>query len=204
MDVISAVLADRVVAVVRAPRVADPAGLAAVLSDAGIRAIEFTFTIPDVLAVIEKVSASGALAGAGTVTDVAQAEAAIGAGARFIVSPVLVPEIVPPCRDRGVPVVLAGFTPTEVATAMRAGADAVKLFPANVGGPRYVKDLRGPFPGARLIPSGGVDERNARGFLDAGAVAVFAGSGLVPADETARGDHEGIGGRAASFIRALG
>jgi 2-dehydro-3-deoxyphosphogluconate aldolase/(4S)-4-hydroxy-2-oxoglutarate aldolase len=204
MDVISAVLGDRVVAVVRAPRVADPAGLASALNDAGIRAIEFTFTIPDVLAVIERVSASGALAGAGTVTDVAQAEAAIEAGARFIVSPVLVPEIVAPCRDRGVPVILAGFTPTEVAAAMRAGADAVKLFPASVGGPRYVKDLRGPFPDAQLIPSGGVDERNARGFLDAGAVAVFAGSGLVPADEAATGDHEAIGRRAVSFVRALG
>lgn len=203
MDVLSAVQADRVVAVVRAPGVADPAALAAALSEAGIRAVEFTFTIPDALGAIEKAAAAGALVGAGTVTEPEQAKEAIAAGARFVVSPVLVPEIVPPCREAGVPVFLAGFTPTEVAAAVAAGADAVKLFPASLGGPRYVRDLRGPFPDIRLIPSGGVDEGNARDFLDAGAVAVFAGSGLVRPEEAAEGKHEAIARRAASFVRAV-
>jgi 2-dehydro-3-deoxyphosphogluconate aldolase / (4S)-4-hydroxy-2-oxoglutarate aldolase len=203
MDVLSAVQADRVVAVVRAPGVADPAALAAALSEAGITAVEFTFTIPDALGAIEKAAAAGALVGAGTVTEPEQARAAIAAGARFVVSPVLVPEVVPPCREAGVPVFLAGFTPTEVAAAVAAGADAVKLFPASLGGPRYVRDLRGPFPDIRLIPSGGVDEGNARDFLDAGAVAVFAGSGLVRPEEAAEGKHEAIARRAASFVRAV-
>jgi 2-dehydro-3-deoxyphosphogluconate aldolase/(4S)-4-hydroxy-2-oxoglutarate aldolase len=204
MDVLAAMQADRVVAVVRARRVADPAGLAGALADAGIRAVEFTFTIPDVLVAIQKAAASGAMVGAGTVTTPGQAEAAIEAGAKFVVSPVLAPEIVPPCRDAGVPVLLAGFTPTEVAAALQAGADAVKLFPASLGGPKYVTDLRGPFPDVRLIPSGGVDEGNAAAFLEAGAIAVFAGSGLVRPQEAAEGDHDAVGRRAASFIRALG
>lgn len=204
MDVLEVVRADRVVAVVRAPSVADPAGLARVLADAGIRCVEFTFTIPGVLRAIEAAAAAGALVGAGTVTEPAQAKDAIAAGARFVVSPVLVPEIVAPCRDAGVPVVLAALTPTEVLAAARAGSIAVKLFPASLGGPRYLRDLRGPLPHVVFIPSGGVDSTNAREFLEAGAAAVFAGTELVPPELVAAGAHEEIRRRTESFVAALG
>jgi 2-dehydro-3-deoxyphosphogluconate aldolase/(4S)-4-hydroxy-2-oxoglutarate aldolase len=204
MDVLEVVRADRVVAVVRAPSVADPAGLAGVLSDAGIRCVEFTFTIPGVLRAIEAAAAVGALVGAGTVTEPAQAKDAIAAGARFVVSPVLVPEIVAPCRGAGVPVVLAALTPTEVLAAARAGSIAVKLFPASLGGPRYLRDLRGPLPHVVFIPSGGVDSTNAREFLEAGAAAVFAGTELVPPELVAAGAYEEIRRRAESFVAALG
>jgi 2-dehydro-3-deoxyphosphogluconate aldolase/(4S)-4-hydroxy-2-oxoglutarate aldolase len=194
---------DRAVAVVRAPRIADPRGLADTLANAGIRCIEFTFTTNGVLEAIEKASPSGAVVGAGTVTTPTQARDAIAAGARFVVSPALLPEIVLPCRDAGVPFFLAALTPTEVAAAVRAGTEAVKLFPAGLGGPGYLRDLLGPFPGTRFIPSGGIDESNARAFLDAGALAVFTGSKLAPAGLVANGDHAKIAERAASLLRAL-
>jgi 2-dehydro-3-deoxyphosphogluconate aldolase/(4S)-4-hydroxy-2-oxoglutarate aldolase len=194
---------DRAVAVVRAPRIADPRGLADTLAGAGIRCIEFTFTTNGVLEAIEKASPSGAVVGAGTVTTPTQARDAIAVGARFVVSPALLPEIVLPCRDGGVPFFLAALTPTEVATAVRAGTEAVKLFPAGLGGPGYLRDLLGPFPGTRFIPSGGIDESNARAFLDAGALAVFTGSKLAPAGLVASGDHAQIAERAASLLRAL-
>jgi 2-dehydro-3-deoxyphosphogluconate aldolase/(4S)-4-hydroxy-2-oxoglutarate aldolase len=204
VDAFEAIVADRVVAVVRATSVADPAGLAKTLASAGIRCVEFTFTIPGVLEAIEGASTTGAVIGAGTVLQPEQARDAIAAGARFVVSPVLAPEIVRPCSDAGVPAFLAALTPTEVLSAMRAGSTAVKLFPARVGGPRYVRDLLGPLPDARLIPSGGVDESNAREFLEAGAVAVYAGTGLVLPDLVATGDHEEIGRRAERFVASLG
>ena len=204
MDVYDTIRADRAVAVVRAPSVADPASLAKTLGEAGIRCVEFTFTIPGVLEAIEAASASGVLVGAGTVTEPGQAGDAIAAGARFVVAPVLVPEIVEPCRSAGVPVFLAAFTPTEVLAAVRAGTTAIKLFPAGLGGPGYLRDLRGPLPGVDFIPSGGVTEENAREFLDAGAVAVFAGTGLAPPDLVAAGDHQAIRERAERFVRALG
>jgi 2-dehydro-3-deoxyphosphogluconate aldolase / (4S)-4-hydroxy-2-oxoglutarate aldolase len=205
VTVVETMSADRAVAVIRAPRIADPAELARTLAAAGIRCIEFTFTTDGVLDAIEKTAtASEAVVGAGTVTTSTQARDAIAAGARFVVSPALMPEISPPCRRADIPYFLAAFTPTEVASAMAAGTEAVKLFPAGLGGPRYLTDLRGPFPGTRFVPSGGIDETNARAFLDAGAVAVFAGSKLAPAELVASGDHEEIARRAEALVRALG
>lgn len=202
MDLLETIRQDRVVAVIRAPQVADPAGLAGTLAAAGIRTVEFTFTIPAVLEAIRKASDSGALVGAGTVLHPEQAEAAVEAGARFVVSPILRPELVQAAGE--VPVFLAGFTPTEVVTALEAGAAAVKLFPARVGGPAYVSDLLGPLPEALLIPSGGIDESNAPAYLEAGAAAVYAGSSLASAPAVARGDHAEIARRAEAFVRALG
>jgi 2-dehydro-3-deoxyphosphogluconate aldolase/(4S)-4-hydroxy-2-oxoglutarate aldolase len=203
VDVLSAIRSDRVVAVVRGQQVADPAALAKTLAGAGIRAIEFTFTIPGVLAAIEAAAASGAIVGAGTVRDEGQARDALAAGARFLVSPACVPEVARVAHEAGVPVFLGALTPTEVDSALKAGTTAVKLFPAGVGGPRYLRDLRGPFPTAEFVPSGGVTEQNAREFLDAGAVAVYAGSGLLPPDLVASGDLEDVERRAHAFVAAV-
>lgn len=204
MNVLDAIRADRAVAVIRGERVADPASLAEVLAGAGIRAIEFTFTIPDVLAAIEAAAGSGALVGAGTVRDEQQARAALGAGAEFLVSPACVPAVALVGLEEGVPVFLGALTPTEVDAALKAGTTAVKLFPAGIGGPPYLRDLRGPFPTADFIPSGGITEDNARAFLDAGAIAVYAGSSLAPPDLVAAGDHQEIGRRAQAFVATLG
>jgi 2-dehydro-3-deoxyphosphogluconate aldolase/(4S)-4-hydroxy-2-oxoglutarate aldolase len=203
LDAFEAIKVDRAVAVIRAERVADPAALANALADSGIRAVEFTFTIPNVLAAIEAAAASGALVGAGTVLSAEQARAAIDAGAQFVVSPACVPELAEPCREAGVPVFMGALTPTEVAGAVKAAATAVKLFPARLGGLAYLRDLRGPFPDVAFLPSGGVDERNARDFLEAGAVAVYAGSSLAPPELVEAGDHAEIGRRAHAFVASL-
>jgi 2-dehydro-3-deoxyphosphogluconate aldolase / (4S)-4-hydroxy-2-oxoglutarate aldolase len=203
VDVLSAIRSDRVVGVVRGEQVADPAALAKALADAGIRAIEFTFTIPGVLAAIKTAAGSGAIVGAGTVRDEGQARDALAAGAQFLVSPACVPDVARVAREAGVPVFLGALTPTEVDSALKAGTTAVKLFPAGLGGPRYLRDLRGPFPSAEFIPSGGVTVQNAREFLDAGAIAVYAGSGLLPSDLVASGDHEEVERRAHAFVAAV-
>lgn len=192
------------VAVVRAARVGDPAGLAAALASGGIRCVEFTFTTSAALdAIAAAADVSDAVVGAGTVVDAAQARAAVEAGARFVVSPACVEELGPVCAELGVPLFLGAITPTEILAATRAGAAAVKLFPAAVGGPSYLEHLRGPFPDVALIPSGGIDERNARDYLAAGALAVYAGSKLAPADLVERGEHEEIARRAHAFVAAL-
>ena len=203
MDAYEVLAADRVVAVVRAERVADAAELAAALADSGIRCVEFTFTIPDVLVAIEAAADSGAVVGAGTVVDSDQARAAVAAGARFLVSPACIAAIAEAAAAEGVPAFLGAYTPTEAFAAHRAGAAAVKLFPAGPGGPDYVRHLRGPFPELALIPSGGIDETNAREFLAAGAVAVYAGSSLAPPELVAQGAHDEISRRARSFVASL-
>lgn len=204
MDVLEAIRSDRAVAVIRGERVADPAGLAATFAEAGIRAIEFTFTIPEVLAAIEAAARSGAVVGAGTVRTAQQGRDAVSAGAQFLVSPACVEEVAAVAREAELPAFLGALTPTEVDAALKAGTSAVKLFPAGVGGPAYLRDLRGPFPDASFIPSGGVTAENADAFLEAGAIAVYAGSNLAPPDLVAAGDHQEIGRRARAFVAALG
>jgi 2-dehydro-3-deoxyphosphogluconate aldolase/(4S)-4-hydroxy-2-oxoglutarate aldolase len=205
LEVLSAIRADRVVAVVRAERVRDAAGLAAALSSAGIRCVEFTFTTGGTLeAITAAAGVQEAIVGAGTVLDSTQAQDAVEAGARFVVSPASVPELGPACRELGVPLFLGALTPTEITAAHAAGAAAVKLFPAALGGPAYLKHLRGPFPDIAFVPSGGVDEHNARDYIAAGATAVYAGSSLAPPELVEVGEHDEIARRARAFVDALG
>jgi 2-dehydro-3-deoxyphosphogluconate aldolase/(4S)-4-hydroxy-2-oxoglutarate aldolase len=142
--------------------------------------------------------------GAGTVLTANDARAAIEAAARFIVAPGLALDVVEPCRAAGIPFFLGAFTPTEVMTAVEMGSAAVKLFPAGLGGPRYLKDLRGPFPDVSFVPSGGVTPDNAPEFLAADAAAIFAGSDLVPRSAVEDGDMTAIADRARTYRAALG
>ena len=200
-EALEALTEDRVAAVVRAAQVADPAGTASALVEAGVRCVEFTFTIPAALGVIEKAAgATGAVVGAGTVRSPGQARQAIDAGARFIVSPGLVPGIEEPCAAAGIPLILGGLTPTEIMAAIAAGAAAVKLFPASLGGPGYVRQVLAPFPGVPIVASGGIGAQAVRGFLDAGAVAVMAGSELVPRRAVEEGDAELLHRSARGFL----
>jgi 2-dehydro-3-deoxyphosphogluconate aldolase/(4S)-4-hydroxy-2-oxoglutarate aldolase len=203
LDAFATMKADRAVAVIRAERIADPVELANALAEAGIRCVEFTLTTPGAVEAVAAAAGSGAVVGAGTVLDERQAREALAAGAQFVVSPACVPELVEACRGEDVPVFLGALTPSEVHAAWGAGATAVKLFPAGVGGPRYLEHLRGPFPDVAFIPSGGIDERSARDYLDAGAVAVYAGSSLAPAALVAAGDHEEIARRAHAFVASV-
>lgn len=201
-----AIADDRVLAVVRAPAVPDPAALCGALAAGGIRVVEFTYTTPDLPAVLSAARAAasaGFHVGAGTVLTADQARAAIDHGAEFLVTPAVRPEVAAVAVAAGVPVFLGAMTPTEVAQAMDLGAAAVKIFPAAALGPRYMKDLRGPYPEVRLVPSGGVNAGNAREFLDQGAFAVCCGTDVVPPDAVARGDIGDISRRAAHFAAAL-
>lgn len=198
------ILADRALTVVRAPEIPDPVALADALAGAGIRAVELTFTTPGVLECLRRVSDAGrAVIGAGTVLTRGQAEAAIAAGAQFLVTPGVTEQVAEVAARQDIPVVMGAFTPSEVMRAMELGAAAVKIFPARALGPSYLKDLRGPFPNVRLIPSGGVNAGNAAEFLAHGAVAVTAGTDVVPPAAVAAGEWAEIASRAAAFVRAL-
>jgi 2-dehydro-3-deoxyphosphogluconate aldolase / (4S)-4-hydroxy-2-oxoglutarate aldolase len=171
-----------IVAVVRAP---DPAGLVEVvraLADGGVTVAEVTFTVPGAAGVIreaKKQLGDRVLLGAGTVLDPETARAAILAGAEFIVSPTVNVEVIRLCRRYDKLVMPGAFTPTEILTAWEAGADVVKVFPADVLGPAFFRAMRGPLPQVKLMPTGGVDLTTATEFLNAGAVCLGVGSQLV-------------------------
>ena len=203
---VGTIAADRVLVVVRAPKIPDPAELCAALASGGIRTVEFTFTTPDLPKVLAAAAASrapGQHVGAGTVVTAEQAEAAIDAGAEFLVTPAVRPQVAAVAQRRGVPVFLGALTPSEVLQALDLGSAAVKIFPASANGPRYLKDLHGPFPDVRLVPSGGVSSANAREFLEYGAFAVSAGTEVVPPSTVAAGDHAEIARRAVHFVASM-
>lgn len=179
-----------------APPVADA------LAAGGVLAFEITLNEPVVgaLRAIESVAGRApALAiGAGTVLSIDSARRAIDAGATFLVMPHTDPELVAWAAARGVPTLPGAFTPTEVLAAWRAGAAAVKLFPASVAGPAFVRECHGPFPDIPLVPSGGVTAETAADFIRAGAVAVGVGSWLI-------GDTEstGVTARAGQIVAVV-
>ena len=197
------ILADRALAVVRAPAIPDPVALSNALAQSGIRAVELTFTTPGVLDYLSAAASSDAVLGMGTVCTSDQAKAAIDAGARFLVTPGIRSDVAKVGSASDVPVIMGALTPSEVLTALDLGAAAVKIFPASAFGPRYFKDLRGPFPDVALIPSGGVNAGNAAEFLAHGAVAVTAGTDVVSPQAVASGDWSDIASRAAAFVHAL-
>lgn len=208
MTTLDLLRADRVLSVVRAPALDDARDLCAALVAGGIHVIELTFTTPDLPRHLERAASgdTGAVVGAGTVQTAAQARTAVDAGAAFLVTPGQGPEaaaIVAAAHDAGIPIVLGSFTPSEVMTALALGADAVKIFPAHHLGPKYLKDLNGPFPGVPLVPSGGINTINARAFLDAGALAVSAGTDVVSPADVAAASWSQITSNAKSFCAAL-
>jgi 2-dehydro-3-deoxyphosphogluconate aldolase/(4S)-4-hydroxy-2-oxoglutarate aldolase len=195
---------DRALAVVRAERIPDAAALCRALATGGIRTVELTFTTPGVLDHLRAAAGEpGVDLGVGTVLTGDQAKAAIDAGATFLVTPGLRRAVADAAVAAGVPVYLGAFTPTEVAEAMDLGASAVKIFPAGRLGPAYLRDLLGPYPHARLLPSGGVSADNAAEFLAAGASAVCAGTSVVPPAAVAAGEWDLITDRARAFAAAL-
>ncbi|TDD24542.1 bifunctional 4-hydroxy-2-oxoglutarate aldolase/2-dehydro-3-deoxy-phosphogluconate aldolase [Kribbella turkmenica] len=202
--------ADRVLTVVRAPQIGDARDLCAALVAGGIHVVELTYTTPDLPRHLERAASTtaetGAVVGAGTVQTGAHAQQAVDAGAQFLVTPGQGPEaaaVADAARAAGIPVVLGALTPSEVMTALALGSDAVKIFPAHQFGPKYFKDLNGPFPGVPLIPSGGVNAGNARDFLSAGALAVSAGTDVVAPADVAAGNWQEITAKAATFCKAL-
>ena len=179
MSDLQRVLDGGIVAIIRATSGEQLVNVARALHEGGIDVIEVTFTVPNVLeilAAVRKDLGKKILLGAGTVLDPETCRAALLAGAEFIVSPSLNLEVIKLCKRYGKLVMPGAFTPTEIVTAWEAGADIVKLFPADCVGPNYLKALRGPLPQVRILPTGGVDLKTLPDFFKAGACAVGLGS----------------------------
>jgi 2-dehydro-3-deoxyphosphogluconate aldolase/(4S)-4-hydroxy-2-oxoglutarate aldolase len=183
IDLAAALRAARVVAVLRA--VPDPAAVAAAVVAGGITIVEITLDSPDAeqLIAAARERHPEVLVGAGTVRTAADVDRAVGAGAAFCVAPATVAAAVERAAERGVPMVPGALTPTEVERAVALGAAVVKLFPGSLGGPDYVRELRGPLSDVPLLVTGGIDAGNARAFLDAGAIAVGAASSIARAPD---------------------
>jgi 2-dehydro-3-deoxyphosphogluconate aldolase/(4S)-4-hydroxy-2-oxoglutarate aldolase len=178
-----------VVAVVRSSDPEPLVHVAEALLAGGLQAIEITYTVPgadQVIAAVRRTLGDRIVLGAGTVLDPETARNALLAGAQFLVAPVVNLDVIRLARRYGAVVMPGAFSPTEVLTAWEAGADVVKIFPADVGGPDYLKALRGPLPQVRLMPTGGVDLTTAEPFLKAGACCLGVGSALVSPDRIAQ------------------
>jgi 2-dehydro-3-deoxyphosphogluconate aldolase / (4S)-4-hydroxy-2-oxoglutarate aldolase len=171
-----------VVAIVRRPKV-DPVRCVEHLFKTGIRLIEITMDTPDAIPILKSLQSGvpdNGLLGAGTVTDVALAEAAIAAGATFLVTPNLNLDVIRTAREQGVPIFPGAMTPTEIWNAVCAGADYVKVFPASALGPGFFREIRGPFAHIPLMATGGVNLENARDFIRFGVDALGVGGALIP------------------------
>ena len=193
-----------VVAIARRPTAETAPIVARALADGGVRAFEITLNEPqaDALRAIEAVAGASHAAtlaiGAGTILTIDAAQAAIDAGATFLVMPHTDPELISWATSRGIATFPGAATPTEVLAAWRAGAAAIKVFPASSVGSTFIRELHGPFPDIPLIPTGGVSAENAGTFIAAGAVAVGLGSWLV-----GDGEPAGVTSRAKQVVEAV-
>jgi 2-dehydro-3-deoxyphosphogluconate aldolase / (4S)-4-hydroxy-2-oxoglutarate aldolase len=204
MDLLTELKAWRALCIIRAPEIADPVGLGQTLVEAGLPIVEFSFTTPNAPALMAQAAkVDGLILGAGTVMTEQDARDAINAGAKFLLTPGIRPLVAAEAVRQGVPIVLGAMTPTEVADAVDAGATAVKVFPAARMGPEYFKDLHGPYPGTPLVATGGLHAGNAAEYLEAGALAVTAGSGVVSPALAAGSRLSEIRLRASEFVDAV-
>ncbi|MGD1031532.1 MAG: bifunctional 4-hydroxy-2-oxoglutarate aldolase/2-dehydro-3-deoxy-phosphogluconate aldolase [Opitutaceae bacterium] len=204
-SILSKIKTEKVIALIRAD---SPDGLldcARALAAGGLTSIELTMTTPGAIRMLEKatVELPDFLFGLGTVLDAETARAGILAGARFIVTPALRPDVITMARRYSIPVFSGALTPTEVVNAWEAGADAVKIFPAEFFGPAYIKSLKGPLPHIDLVPTGGVNPENVGEFLKAGAMATAAGSSLVEGKALKEKNWAAITAKAKAFASAV-
>ena len=172
----------------------------------GFRALEITLSVPGALGVIERLSAKyaeqGVAIGAGTVIDAESAYASISAGAEFLVSPQLNPKMIALANRYQAVTISGAFTPTEILDTLEAGADIVKLFPAEIAGPQYVQTILAPLPQAPILPAGGVTKDNVKAWFDAGVTAVGVGSFVTKAAQ-ADGDYSKVTNAAKIFLAAI-
>jgi 2-dehydro-3-deoxyphosphogluconate aldolase/(4S)-4-hydroxy-2-oxoglutarate aldolase len=204
-QVIEQLLNPGIIAVVRAQRADQVVPLAEALVAGGIIAVEITMTTPNAINAIRAASAqlgNRALIGVGTVLDEATCRAAIAAGAQFVVSPICRRELVPLAHAAGKPIMLGSYTPTEAQLAHEAGADFIKIFPADGLGPNYIKALRAPLPHLKIVPTGGVDLKTIGEFFKAGCVAVGAGSSLISRAVLDKDDWLALTRTATAFVLA--
>jgi len=206
MTDLTALRSAAIVAVLRAPTPAAALGAVDALVAGGVTAIEITYSTPEPAQVIREIvrrHGSGVYVGAGTITKPHQAAEVAEAGAEFLVSPGSVPDIAAEMVATGKVTMLGALTPTEVMVAERLGAHVVKVFPASLGGPAYLRALRGPFPGVSFMPTGGVNTDTIAEWFAAGAVAVGAGSDLLSSAAMKAEDWDSVTESARAFVAAM-
>ena len=206
LEIIERLLDPGIIAIIRADSSDQLVAVADALRTGGVTAMEITMTTPNALQALAEVTAKlrgQVVMGVGSVLDPETCRAAILAGAEFVVTPVTKPEVIRLCNRYGKPVASGAFTPTECLLAQESGADFVKLFPAEFGGPKYIRTILAPLPMLRIIPTGGVTPDTAGEFLAAGCVALGAGSSLVSKEILANRDWRALTARAAEFVEAV-
>lgn len=195
-----------VLAVIRGPTPELTLKMVAALIAGGVKGIEITYSTPNAAEVVrqlDKEFSNQIVLGMGTLTEPTQVDEAIGAGARFLVSPICDPLLGKTMIASGISVMIGALTPTEVFQAYKLGSDVVKVFPGSLGGPSYMKALKAPFPNIPMMPTGGVSAANVGEWLAAGAFAVGAGSELCPPKLAKEGRFDEISMKAREFIKAL-
>lgn len=200
------ILAAKIVAIIRLDEYSRAVEVARALVAGGITALEFTLTGRGAVAAVSAVRAAlgaAACVGIGSVLRPEDADEALSAGAEFLVTPAVRPHVIATAVSRGALVLSGGLTPTELLQAHEAGAELVKLFPARLGGPAYLKDILAPLPFLKVVPTGGVSAENARDYLAAGAAALGIGGNLVPARAVAAGDFDQITATARACVAAV-
>ena len=205
-DITQRLLEAGIIAIIRADTSDQLLDAAQAMADGGVTAIEVTMTTPNALEVVRDAAAKFGdriLMGVGTVLSEENCASAILAGAQFIVTPVTKPEVIRACHRYGKPIISGAYTPTECLLAHESGADFVKLFPAGQLGSAYIRSILAPLPMLRIIPTGGVTPETASGFLEAGCVALGAGSSLVSKEILKSRDWPALTARAAAFVRAI-
>jgi 2-dehydro-3-deoxyphosphogluconate aldolase/(4S)-4-hydroxy-2-oxoglutarate aldolase len=206
-EVLTSLRTSGVVAVIRTETPGDLVAVARALSEGGVQFVEITMTTPGALDIIREAVAQlkgvRVFIGAGTVLDAETARAAIIAGAQFIVGPGFDPETVRVCNTYGVVVMPGALTPQEILNAWKQGADVVKVFPADIGGPGYIKTIKEPLPQIELLPTKGIDLNTAGAFIKAGAIAVGAGSALVSKALMSAKDYARIKENAEKFSQIV-
>jgi 2-dehydro-3-deoxyphosphogluconate aldolase/(4S)-4-hydroxy-2-oxoglutarate aldolase len=203
--VVARIKAERAIAVIRTDSIDSALRAAEAAVSGGFRAIEITYSFRNATDAIAKLTETKGdlLIGAGTILNREQVHEAVGAGARFLVSPCVLPEVIDAAHERQVAIIPGAFTPTEIYTAYSLGADIVKIFPAVKFGPEYLKAVRGPLPQIPIMPTSGVDASNVGEWFRAGAVAVGAVTSVFDPVLIRNGDWNEITKRAREFINSV-
>lgn len=193
------------IAIIRLDDLTEAVAISRALVEGGLTALEFTLTNSTALDAVASARAAlgdTATVGVGTVLIAEQAQAAIEAGAQFLVTPAVRRDVISVAKAQGVPVACGAFTPTEILDAWEAGAPYIKVFPARTLGPSYIKDVLAPLPDLKLVPTGGVDLDNCAAYIKAGAFSVGIGSNLVDPKLVAAKDWAELTRRAAAYVAA--
>ncbi len=195
-----------VIAIIRADSSTHLMHVAEALRKGGIIAMEITMTTPNAIELIQEVTrrhGDDIVMGVGSILDTETCRAAILAGAEFVVTPVLRPEVIQLCRRYARPIICGAYTPTEILTAWECGSDFVKVFPADSLGPNYIKSVKAPLPQVEIIPTGGVDVATVADFIKAGCAAVAVSSNLVSKKIVETQNWEELTATARRFVEAV-